>query len=252
MKVIIAIFLFLFFVSCNHHATELELLIVNKEVVCVDNVDPKTNEEIHHILDDSIYGAISKNILTFKLRNNSDKKYFIVLNEDNLTTLENDLRWKIKTRDKIKFYNQLAFNLYNDSTIVNGKSNLFVGLIVKNVEGCFDEELKFVKDEKKLYTQKITIDFKEVLENGFVLYPNETAYFTSIVNLPIRLNRENWQSLINKKTNYASLTLVNHREKTEKMLSENQRKEIEENGYVIFDGIVESNKIPIRMISMHK
>lgn len=242
----------LIIISCGKPEDKLELTLLNNKIFCINNMSPSNDEEILKLLNknDTTYNNLSKNILTYRLTNKSDKKYFIVLNDNNLTTLECDSLMKTKIKDKINYYNQIAFNLYSNSTIINGEQNLFVASSNGDF-GCeLFQNLEFVKDAKKLYDNRITIFYKEVLENSFVLHPHETKYFTSIVNLPFRLDGSSWHSLINGKTNYASLTLVNHKKKTESMLSKNQKKEIKENGYVIFDGIIESNKVPVKMISM--
>ncbi len=65
---------------------------------------------------------------------------------------------------------------------------------------------------------------------------------------------EYWQEAINKVSemtpNYPSLALVNIASDINLRLSENQKQEIEENVYIIFDGVVQSNKVTVRLVKM--
>lgn len=91
-------------------------------------------------------------------------------------------------------------------------------------------------------------------KNSFIIYPNETKFFTTIINLPFRNYKYNyipWYTLIDKnKTYQAGLTLFNVAKETSKYLTPDLKKEIEENGYEIFDGVIQSNKVPVKMVSM--
>ncbi|THD29699.1 MAG: hypothetical protein DI588_18445 [Flavobacterium johnsoniae] len=258
------IVLFLLFISCTQKKDDLDLVLLNSEVVCIENLDfdvQKINEKDY--LNNIEYDSLSRNILNYKLTNNSDKKYFIYLNENKLNVIENDVYLNPHFSNRLGKENGISFNLYKNDSIINGKITLTTGganyenkleyykspIYRQNyLDSLFIENIK----NRKLYkTEHPSILCREILYNTLVIYPGETKYFTSIVNLPLRKDDTNWVSNVNElKPNLASITLVNRAKYTKQYLSENQKKEIEQNEYVIFDGIIQSNKVPIKMLSM--
>jgi len=246
-------------ISCSNNensGVELELLI--PQIKCVKGIN------LNNVYDNEFatkeFDSLSRNILEYKITNHSKRTYFMVLNEDILENIENTNSLNINRKDRKE--NCISFNLYKDNEILAGN-------IVSRTGGelnCNSPLLKelyndslFVANSKtkKIYKSKIVgPSFRNVLEHSFVLHPGEVKYFTSLVNLPWRKRTStstSWISNIDKqKPNFASMTFLNYVEDTKRMLSENQKKEIEENGYTIFNGILQSNKVPVVLISIPK
>lgn len=246
----------------NNNEDDLKIVLLTNEVVCVKDIELDDYEIYYGSLHSSLYDSLSLNILNYKLINNSNKKYFIVLNENFVDVMENDFFLQKMIKNRIGTRNGISFNLYKDDSLMNGRTTLKA----YNVNGT---ELEYYKSKryKEIYMDSVFIDnvtkrklyrtkypslfFRDVLDNSFVIHPGETKYFTSIVNLPLRKDNVNWITDMSETIpNLASFTLVNISEKTESMLSENQIKGIKENGYTIFDGVIESNKVPVKMITM--
>ncbi|WP_320816204.1 hypothetical protein [Flavobacterium sp.] len=242
----------------NNNEDDLKVVLLTNEVVCIKDIN---DYDVYHT---NLYDSLSKNVLNYKLINNSNKKYFVVLNENFVDVMENMfLSHKIiKNRIDSSTRSGISFNLYRNDSLMNGATTLTTG-------GGYETDLEYYKSKryKEIYMDSVFIDnvtkrklyrtkypslfFRDVLNNSFIIYPGETKYFTSIVNLPLRKDNVNWITDMGEThPNLASFTLVNISKKTESMLSENQIKEIEENGYTIFDGVIESNKVPVKMITM--
>lgn len=245
--------------SCNKKEVGLELTLLTSEIRCVD-LTFKNVFEINEnkYFKKEIYDSLSKNIINYKVVNNSSKKYLIVLNEDNIDVLESQFLHETGIE-----FNGIFLNLYNNNSILSSKTTLISG------SNNYETELEYYKSslyrinyidslfisdviKKKLYkTNYPSVLNREILENSFIIYPGETKYFTSFVNLPLRKNKIGLLTDVNKtKPNLSSISIVNSAKYTKKKLSENQKREIEENGYEIFDGVIESNKVSVKMVNL--
>lgn len=122
------------------------------------------------------------------------------------------------------------------------------GFEMQREESLIDNFLKQNKLERR-YTLK-RVDFPDEILHSFILHPGETKYFTSIVNLPYRDDKR-WFSKTDKlKPNMGSISLKNDSIFTKSKITDDQKKEIKENGYVLFDGIIYSKKIPVKLIKI--
>lgn len=254
------LFISLLLLSCKEEGN-LELELLNKEIICLNNFE-YNNSKLYenHYFDDKLYDSLSRNILHFKLKNNSSKRYFLILNEDNIGSLENDYYLKITNAEKIKYeVNNLSFNFYQNDSILNGQITLLTScgilnkcspMVLQNsLDSIFIEKLK---KRKQFNSRNISLQNKEVLEKSFVLQPGETKYFTTLINLPLR-KEDYWLSHVDSlKPNLASITLINNRKHTLSLLSIDQKQNISENKYELFDGIINSNKVPVRLKKMPK
>jgi hypothetical protein len=236
--------------SCGKQSN-LQLILLTKNVVCVKS--DLFTENSNHIAFYKAYDTIGRNVINFKIVNNSNKNYFIVLNDSYVETLETNKvlknAWKKKLTNNI-----FAFNLYKKDSILSGNTTL--------VSDSFDphepfrnyNDSVFLKQVqlKKLYGGRYpTLYYRDVKEHSFVLHPGESRNFTSLVNLPYRTEGLPWLTYINKQVpDSASISLVNVATHTEENLSEDQKRDIKENHYVLFDGEIESNKIPVKIIEM--
>ncbi|CAA9203762.1 hypothetical protein FLA105534_04944 [Flavobacterium bizetiae] len=178
-----------------------------------------------------------------------------MLNENNLGTVERDLYREALGR-KDYAYNSIGFSLYKKDSILDGSSTRAENMCGNGFELMKIEELdtivsKFLRKNRifRKYQLEYVNDIDESLQ-GYFLQPGETKYFTSVINLPYR-NSQMWFSNIDKKKpNLGSLSLKNDSLFTNKRLSQDRKKEIKENGYVLFDGIIYSNKVPVKLIKI--
>ncbi|RKR05303.1 hypothetical protein C8C83_4644 [Flavobacterium sp. 90] len=255
-KVICLSFLFLMLFSCEKNKKDLKLELLTNEVVCAENVHMNDFREVFY-KPNKQYDSLSKNILHYKITNISDKKYFIMLNENNLGTVERDLYREALGR-KDYTYNSIGFSMYKNDSILDGSSTRAENMCGNGFELMKIKELdtivsKFLRKNRvfRKYQLEYVNDIDESLQ-GYFLQPGETKYFTSVMNLPYR-NSQMWFSNIEKKKpNLGSLSLKNDSVFTNKKLSQDRKKEIKENGYVLFDGIIYSNKIPVKLIAIKK
>lgn len=252
------------FIALSCQKGNLELTLLNDTIVSVDEINYKTIEKTAgRIYIDTVYDNTSRNIVKFKLTNNSNEKYYIYLDENYLGTLENDIYLKEPLESEFKNKSELSFNLYRDKKIINGQSTLTTAC------GFPETELEYYKSKfyrtyytdssfienikkRKLYKPKYqSILSRSFLSNCFVLNPGESRYFTSIVNLPLRKEGVDWISFTDTiKPNLASLSLRNISSYTKKYLSADQKKTVKENNYIVFDGTIVSNKVPIKYVKM--
>jgi len=260
MKSILYLVLVLYLLSsCNKKKSGLEIILLTNEIRCVDmpfkNVFDINEKEY---FKNGIYDSLSTNIIKYKIINNSTKKYFIVLNEVDIDVLES--HYLIKTGIEC---NGIFLNLYNNNSLLSSQTKLTSG------GSSYETEVDYYKsslyrinyidslfivsaNKRKLYKTKFpSVLHREILENSFVIYPGESKYFTSVVNLPLRKNKIGLLTDVTKiKPNLSSISIVNNASYTNEKLSENQKKEIEENNYTLFDGAIQSNKVPVKMASM--
>jgi hypothetical protein len=245
--------------SCNKKKSGLEIILLTNEIRCVE-IPFKNVFEINEkkYFKNGIYDSLSKNIINYKIVNNSSEKYFIILNKEDIDVLESHYLNKMGIK-----YDGVFLNLYNNNSILSSQTTLTSG------GSSYETELEYYKssmyrinyidslfivnaNKMKLYkTKSPSVLHREILENSFVIYPGESKYFTSLVNLPLRKNKIGLLTDVNKiKPNLSSISIVNNASYTNEKLSKNQKKEIKENGYTIFDGVIQSNKVPVKMVRM--
>ncbi|MET3028557.1 hypothetical protein ABXT06_17900 [Flavobacterium sp. UW10123] len=238
--------------SCNKDKKDLKIELLTNEIVCVDNLKSYDFIETRY-QPNKEYDSLSKNIIHYSITNNSDKKYFIMFNENSIGTLERDLYREAVGKKDFSPLNSLDFSLYKNNTVLDGRSTraeIFCGTMtgfeIQQREALIDNFLKKNKLDR-FYTFK-EIGFRDGSLQGFVLYPQQTKYFTSIINLPYR-DDQRWFSNIEKlKPNQGSISLKNDSIFTKSKITEDQKREIKENGYVLFDGKIYSNRVPVKLV----
>ncbi|HEY1194309.1 hypothetical protein [Flavobacterium sp.] len=239
--------------SCNKdNKKDLKIELLTNEIICVDSLKSLDYIETRY-QPNKEYDSLSKNILRYKITNNSDKKYFIMFNENSIGTLEQDLYRRALGRKDFSPLNSLDFSLYKNDSVLDGRSTraemgncVSPGFEIQQREALIDNFLKQNKLDRN-YTLK-EIGFRDESLQGFVLYPRQTKYFTSTINLPYR-DDQRWFSNIDKlKPNQASISLRNDSIFTKSKITEDQKKEIKENGYVLFDGKIYSNRVPVKLV----
>lgn len=254
-KMIFLGFSFLVLISCQKNKQDLKLELLTNEIVCVENVKKNDFYESFY-KPNATYDSLSKNLLRYKITNISDKKYFIMLNENNLGTLEPDLYKEALGKKNYINANSVALSLYKNNYILEGSSTKVESMCGNVFESKKMEELDTIihKFLRKNRIEKICkVEFIDILDDsiqGYFLQPGETKYFTSIVNLPYRKNEKWFSNIEKKKPNLALLSLQNDSIFTNKRISQDRKREIKENGYTLFNGIIYSNKVPVRLIKI--
>jgi hypothetical protein len=88
-----------------------------------------------------------------------------------------------------------------------------------------------------------------------IIHPGEIKFFSYYKTLPIFLDNMDsyYMYKFSKNENYHfQISIKNNADTSRKNLNINQAKEIEANGYSIFNGTINSNKIPIKFANMGK
>lgn len=254
-NLLLSISLAFILLSCKKdNKKDLKIELLTNEIVCVDNLKSYDYIETRY-RPNKEYDSLSKNILHYRITNNSDKKYFIMFNENSIGTLERDLYREALGKKGFSPLNSLDFSLYKNDSVLDGHSTraeIFCGTMtgfeIQQREARIDDFLKKNKLDS-FYTFK-EIGFRDGSLQGFVLYPQQTKYFTSIINLPYR-DDQRWFSNIEKlKPNQGSISLRNDSIFTKSKITEDQKREIKENGYVLFDGKIYSNRVPVKLVHL--
>lgn len=249
MKFISSLFLLLSFCySCSGtKINDLTLEITSKEIISKqkfeDNVNRFYNTAILDIAD-----SLPINKIDLKITNSGNKTYVLCLNKnfDNveLPTTRENIKTIIYQNDKVlePIYFGSAVSWTMDAYIMR-----------KWMNEVYADSLRSELNEKYLHTK---IEFDQIeFEREFnyvVIHPKESKFFTFYKTLPYFLE-DNFEtrykySFKENEKYYFQVSLKNDAQRLTKYLNENQKKEIEQNGYSIFDGIIKSNKIPIKFI----
>ncbi len=241
--------------SCSKNQ-DLEFRILNNEIICLNNINI---DSIKGNLDYSnkIYSQ-SRNIISYTIKNNSDKKYLLFFDDE-------CMEFESYNKDEYSFWGsenaRICLNLYSENTpLIKSSVRLFDRLSYEDNEREYDIYTSaYISDTLRQYRNRIL--GKSIVKNynsNIILYPNETKRFKTVIYLP--LNHSNYiGSLVNYfiiddsiQSYKASIAIFNNLRETQKYLTEDLKKEIEENGYIIFDGILESNKVPVKLIPFEK
>ena len=253
--------------SCLNHEGKKDYLgkvhleILNSEVhyVAIDSTDLLASEIANFT---NIRGYTKEerlkacNVLTFKLTNNSNKKYYFVLDTNEMDFFQSRSEFLKKGQPKDSISIRRMCYLIDDITSID-----------KMITTCYNSELKFQNDSLNIYiTKYMQIEGKINRDNyqyfadeasvnhSFVIYPGEYKIFRKKLFLPIDLEKDknhflSFSALIlSPQYQYDfSLAISANKKDIWKSLHDYQRKEIEDNGYEIFDGTILSNKVPLKL-----
>ena len=239
----------------------LEISLINNSVNCIENLD---FNKLHqgNINYDYLYDGLSTNIIRYKIFNNSERKYFIVFDKNSFENFE-ELNIENNSLSHKSSINKINFNMYSNYKVRGDNSdesswNEFLKTKNFYIFLQYKDSLNFIKNNKCYNINDFWISNKMsyIENNHFVIHPKETKFFTTNINLPLRDYRFcllPWNTIIVRNKKYqAGLTLYNNAEETKKYLTPDLKKEIKENGYTIFNGIIQSNKVPVKMVKMPK
>lgn len=252
----ISFFLLVIMISCQKKQ-DLEIIILNKEAHSL--VNPNfTNEKTANS-----YDRLSLNIINYSLKNNSDKVYYIFFNDEGFKTMESykDIKGNLVNNNQ----EGICFNIYKGDKLSTG--SLYSSQITYNINNPTEYYLNpknryWIKEyyEKEVNKRKellnndeyIATRQNELITHGFILYPHQIKYFRTAINLPLRSASEGfcWKSNIEGGNQYQAEIVLNCNSKNiKKYLNADLKKEIEENNYVIFNGVISSNLIPVKIVN---
>lgn len=224
---------------------DLVLEILNPEILSRGNILDKNIRDVTRF-DNYIYDSIPVNKINFKLTNTGTKKYVLFINKD---------------FDKAESFSaeNLKINIFKEKELFHPTALGFaLNLTTKGFEyRKFINELEgdSLRQEfnRNYLKEGISSDNLEFQKNAdyVVIHPGETRFFMYYKTMPIFL--ENTDSYYMYKFNsnenyYFQMSLKNNSKELQKRITSNQAKEIQENGYTLFDGIIRSNKVPINFV----
>lgn len=246
MKYIVyTMFIVVLFLSfCNNLENEdLKMEILNTEIISRGNISDKTARNALRF-DNYIYDSIPVNKINVKITNTGNKKYVLFIKKE-IDDVENfrDENMQLTIFDEDKIIQPVNFGGAINS---NGKS--FESRKFKNeIESdSLKKELNEIYLKEKINKNKIRFQ-REM--SYVVIHPGETKFFSYYKTLPIFIEHVESYYIYKFdviKKYFCQLSFKNEAAKLKKNLTTNQLKEIEENEYTIFDGLIKSNKVPIR------
>ena len=252
MKNILKIAILFYTINSCAQNQDLKLEIVNNEILSRENFSfTKDNvgmDEKHsttpYIINEN--DSIPVNKINVKITNSGKKPYLLYLTH-NFTGFD----WK----------NSLSFEVSNDLNEIQQANELV--LATETIEAYFFRDYFNKKEQAALKKELFETHYKDTVDidkikfnqkfNPIIIHPNESKYITLYQALPFfRFESPAYYMyfLDNKKNYYFQVILKNEAKSNKPFLSENQKKEIEENGYEIFDGVIKSNKVPIKFVKM--
>ncbi len=225
----------------------LEIEILNKEIyyssVFTTPIGTQENDYNYPLNYENNQLMKGRNIINFKIINNSNDPYFFILNIKDITfnTIDNP------------FYEQIGlldYQFYKEKSKINSISN--IKYRTKDVYNVF------LMDSLKKYQDRVVGDSlyfvkKQILNNSFVLQPNEYRIFTAVVCLPILQELDNpfenttlFVPLYPGNEDYSfSLKYSLNFNSIEKFLHKETLDYLKRGNIKIFKSTVESNKVKI-------
>lgn len=226
---------------------DLKIEILNTEITSRGNMQDEDYKNITNY-SNYIYDSLPVNKINIKLTNTGNDKYILFLGKD-FDDAENLLK------DNISFNILKGNDLLKPSRLqvaIDYSDNHFFSRRLNNE---MERELLKTELNEKYLKEKISIDKIRFQENMtyVVLYPGESKFFSYYKTLPIFYDYNLYASFYFYRFNldakyFAQINLNSNISR--KQLTTNQIKEIETNGYKIFNGIVKSNKVPIKFIDI--
>ncbi|MFT3793288.1 hypothetical protein [Flavobacterium sp.] len=226
---------------------DLKLEILNTEFFSRANISNKDARNVIRF-DNYIYDSVPVNKINIKITNSGTKKYVLFLKKE-LDEIEDSDSDNIKL---IIYKNNDIFQPTNLKFLVQATMKGFS--VRKEMNIIESDSIKKELNEKYL---KEKIDMKKIKfqreMNYIVIHPGESKFFSYYQTLPIFEESMHQFYIYDFKSNEnytCQLSFKNDAQGLRKNITINQLKEIEENGYTVFDGIIRSNKVPVKMISL--
>jgi hypothetical protein len=210
----------------------------------------KTKEELVLELETKELKAGDKyngiNVISYSLKNNSDKIYFINSIFDGGFKHKPSINYK---NINLRVYDNVNEVNY-DFAIKHKNINDYELKVMNNI---YNE--KILKSKLMGYNEKFNYFIDEEKYNNFFIYPNQIIYFEFIVNLSkkndnIYSNSFSYVNFDNNKNYFAKLFMISDSTNYKKNLPREVLKTIKANNVEVYHGIIESkNKVPIKIIN---
>lgn len=253
----------LIFFNCTSKKSEVKLELLNDEVHYV-NLDSLT---LNNVRGDYLENEkkLAKNIITFKITNNTDKKYLFTINPNNLINFSfNSIGVKSKNELKDNSSGFIYFDLKDN------KGKAIFSKVGSNYKPKMGQEkaLMLLKnknlirkvEEKKFNELGNKVDYiiyNNFIDKSFVLSSGDSKTIKILLYLPIITETNNeldnfFEILyLDKLKKYSfKLLFFNDKSVVEGLLQDYQKKELKENGVEIFHGKLVSNEVPVKMVRM--
>ncbi len=258
MFIICIIFLM---ISCVNKKSDfndrVELIILNNEInTIVMDSNVLFKEDLIYSEEVKQY---AKNIINYKIKNNSERDYFFTFDEDvivydNFNVLQNTESCLFCKKSKL-FYNIISSKNTKPKYISFYSQNINLLYEINTLKTFEKKKIEKTLKELEVPIIDFDIDFSNTVRTkSFIVPANETRFFSSILYLPIEYEVNEYNERISyfqfqkKMSYYFNIILISDSSSIRKVLSNSKLKEIEENGYIIFDGVLESNKVPVKLI----
>lgn len=245
MRVIISLVLAALLASCSSKVDEVSLELITTEL--------KSNFHLETMFrftyDNDQQREESTNVVKFRLANNTEKKYLFLIRDKRLNEIAG-----------------IKINIYDGDTLLNANEPLITPAtdesererIYAYVDYEFYLQDREVQDREKLVGRRSNELSLKYMFQSVTLHPGETQTITTLLSLPFL--KENkllsfidplYYELKSGKKYTFSITYQIDAKALKKELSPEQLKELEENEVEIFEGKLETERIPIINYSSH-
>lgn len=206
--------------SCSNSEKKVELEIISNRIFFSKN---ETKSK--------------KNIIEYKITNTTDCNYYF--NGYSLSKLT----WKIKGLQPSNVFFQIL-----DEQKKLAESDQKEYLPTENISICRDIYYNLEKQELENLDYSISPDYKKFMDkNNFLLPKGESRYFEILYYFP----NSNYSYVNLKKDKKYNFKIIMYSDSTnyKKILSREMLKNLKENNYRVYHGIIESkNTIPVEVI----
>jgi hypothetical protein len=230
---------------CCTKKEDLTLEVLNTKVLSRSDINKENIDDIIH-LDDYLRNRITVNKIDVKITNNGTKKYAFFIS-------------KVFDQPENDRPENICFNVFKENEILkpikasSTTYDFYYRMGVHQVQRILlKKELNEVYLKENISLEKI--DFQDNM-SFVVIHPGESKFFSYYKTLPVY--QDDYGSYYYYKFNpneafYFQISLKHTSEISKKYFTTNQRKEIKANGYTIFNGVLNSKKVPIEFVDINK
>lgn len=235
------VFTFFFFISCSNKNGAISFNLNNKNLKCIVRKDSLYSYRFYNKKDKEF----STNVVSFTLKNETEKKYLFLVKNKYLHKIYN-CRMNVYENSKlIKFHAPIGDAFFETD---KKQEKLF-----NYIDYTFKEEQNKLFDLVKLGAKQEGIFlFNSYLEESLIVNPNEKVTINSLLSLPFIVENTILNTMdpvyYEFKENYKyefSLEYEMNANNLKKELTKEQLAELEYNNVEIFNGKIETERIPI-------
>ncbi|TRW27069.1 hypothetical protein FMM05_00010 [Flavobacterium zepuense] len=223
MKTLITLIMLVAFCSCTKHKEEIELKLENDTIIACSNEN---------------CGIV--NIIKYSITNNSDNFYYI----NNICIDKGVFKRAIYSDGvNLQIYNQFDKEIkYNSNTNYPKKENNIYSYLIENAS---------ILEKSLDYDNQVGF-YRNFGYKNFYIYPGETIYFEYSLNLNSTVGYEAVRvgliSLDKREDYKATVSISSDSTNYKNILPRDILKTIKTNKVKVYHGIIESNKVPIKVL----